>query len=270
MTQFYPNGIGAFLGDVLATCRPLQMSGNVWYVSSYSGTDAASPRGQQREFPLATIGQAHTNAVAGDIIVCLDGHGETLTATQTFNKAGITLVGEGSNSGVPTVGFSINSAAVSLFNVTAAGVKFRNFRVRENDQLSVASKITWAAANGEMRNCYVACGAKDVASLSLGAGSNSFCLRSSTFVSTTTTNRPGSAVFLSAAVSDLDILDCVFDGGELGFSASSVALDLSLFAVTRLRGESVSMIRGADASINAATIGYFNIQTSTGGSRVSW
>ena len=63
----YPNGLGQSLGDTLATTYPLHMSGQVWYVLSTTGVDAASPRGLDATRPLATFGQAYSNASNNDI-----------------------------------------------------------------------------------------------------------------------------------------------------------------------------------------------------------
>lgn len=274
--QTYDYGIGGSLGDSLVTARPLRMSGNVWYVKSGTGADAASPAGQQRERPLATLAQAHTNAAAGDVIVLLDGHTETLAATQTFNKAGITLVGEGSSSGVPTVTFVQNHATNSIFNVTAAGVKMRNIKLAESLISTLNPRVTWSGANGEIRGCYFACGSQDGATtVQLSTGASSFLLHSSTFVSTTAlgTSRPGAGFLVANALSDIDIFNCVFDSGAHGFAGialSAPALDLSAAAITRLRIEALSILRGADYSINASTTGYVNVQTATGGSRGTW
>src|SRR5689334_19357234 len=99
--NIYPNGVGGSTGASLATAAPLYASGQVWYVSSTTGVDGASPAGLDRVKPLATLAQAYTNAAAGDFIVCLSGHVETLTSAQTIGKADIKLVGEGTGSSRP-------------------------------------------------------------------------------------------------------------------------------------------------------------------------
>lgn len=275
MPQFYPNGIGGSLGDTLVTLKPLQTSGNVWYVHITTGVDAPSPAGRQREKPLATLAQAHTNAAAGDIIVCLDGHQEILVAPQALNKAGITIVGEGSSGGRPTVAFRINSAAANLFNVSVAGVKLRNLLFPPNLQSNVGARIILSSVNSsafEMQGCYMQCGNTDVvAGLSITTGANGMRLQRCTFVSVATGfgSSVAPAVELVNAVTDMDIFDSVFDGGAVGFN-DSIALSLSAAAVTRLRMEGCSFVRGADYSVNAGTTGYINPQVATGGVRGVW
>jgi hypothetical protein len=275
--QDYPNGVGGTLGDQLATGRPLRASGNVWYVHSSTGSDAASPAGLQRERPLATLAQALTNCAAGDIIVCLSGHTQVLNAEMAFSKAGVSLVGEGLSSGVPTVTFSHIQPVVPMFNISAAGVKIRGIKIATGGvSLGNHPRVTWSGASGEIRGCYFEAGVSDQRpSVRLTTGANNFLAKSCTFVSVTAdaSVRPGSGLEALNAVSDLDIFDCIFDGGSYGFAGSTgayVALDLSAAITTRLRAEALSLLRGADYAINASTTGYVNVQTATGGSRGTW
>lgn len=269
MAVLYPNGIGGSLGPRLATCKPLQVSGNVWYVH-HTGTNAVSPAGQNREKPLASLAQAHTNAAAGDTIVCLSGHTQVLTATQTFNKAGITLVGEGSSSGKPTVKFQMNHGSQDMFVVSAAGVRFSGLWIQGQAQASAGLRIWANSTTCEIDECYIECGAFDLSTAILAAGNN-FTLRRTTIISTAvaSTAQPLMGVQLGAAISDVKIEDCVFDGGTFGFS-NYAALDLSAQIITRLKGEGNSFLRGADYVIHASTIGYFNPQTASGGVRGAW
>src|SRR6185436_3937056 len=63
LMSLYPNGLGENgVGDVLASAAPIQCgpANIIWWVSSTSpnALDAASPRGSDREEPLATLAQA--------------------------------------------------------------------------------------------------------------------------------------------------------------------------------------------------------------------
>jgi hypothetical protein len=164
MSQFYPNGIGgAAPGDSLDIARPLQLSANtnIWYVSSLIGTDAASPAGQNREKPLASIAQAAASALPYDIIVFLAGHTETITATQSFNF-GVTLIGEGISNGKPAVSFIKNMAgATHMFDANVSQMQFRNIYFPAGLQANTGAKIY--ASNGDclIRGCYFECGPFD-------------------------------------------------------------------------------------------------------------
>lgn len=268
VAQLYPNGIGGSLGARIATCKPLQLSGSVWYVH-HTGVNGVSPAGLNREKPLASIAQAQTNATAGDIIVFLSGHTQTLTAQQAFIKSGITYVGEGTVGGKPTVRFNMNHGSLDMFAASATGLKFRNILFGANAQSSAGIRLYVTGASCEVDECYFECGQFDI-----GAGllidADNFTLRRTTFISVATSSsaQPLTGASISGAQADLDVMDCVFDGGAYGFSSPQV-LDLNA-TITRLRGEGNSFLRGADYVIGASSTGYFNPQTVSGGVRGVW
>ncbi|HXT99480.1 MAG TPA: hypothetical protein VN903_00720, partial [Polyangia bacterium] len=148
--RFYPNGAGESLGgDVLCSQTPIITSGNVWWVNSATGTDAASPAGQDREKPLATLVQANTNATAGDIIFLQSGHTETMTVAFGALKA-VTVVGVGTTSGKPAAQLKINAAAAGLLS-TATGVsELRNiyFPAAVQSDTSATGKVLIASTPG--------------------------------------------------------------------------------------------------------------------------
>ncbi len=271
--QYYPNGIGGTApGDSLDLARPLQTTGNVWYVSSLIGTDAASPAGQNREKPLATVAQAVTNAADGDIVVFLPGHAQTLTATQTVAKS-LTFIGEGTTGNKPAVSFVLNAAALDLFHVTVAGVEFRNLYFPPSAQASSGAKmlIDAGATDALIRGCYFECGANDqLNTVILGASRSR--IESTTFISTAvaTSAQPNCAVSAGlVAIVGLTMKDVVVSAGTVGFSHYA-AIDLTAATLSLLRIEGMSLLLGADMSLPAAATGRVNIQLSTGGSRVSW
>lgn len=265
----YSNGIGESTGDTLATCEPLYTSGDIWYVKSSTGVDAASPRGRDATRPLATIAQAHTNAANGDIIVLLDGHTETVSAL-TVSK-NVIFVGSGSSSSLPTVKLTPAAADAVVFTISAAGVQFRNVWFEERTATSTYPVISVAAANFKMIGCYCQLGAYDADTVRFESGGDSARIESTTFVSTATalTAQPTSACRVVAAVSDFEMDGVVFDGGAYGFALPG-AFDSTNSAITRLRAQSISLLRGADMSINGSTTGWVNTQTVTGSSRLVW
>lgn len=273
-TKLYPNGLGGAIGDVLATCKPLWTSGNAWYVSSLSGIDAGGTAGQNRERPLATIQQAITNASDDDIIVCLAGHSQVgLTSAVAVGKR-LTIVGEGTASGKPSVTFNTNTAsAINAFSVTATNVEFRNIYFPTNITANAGAKILVSGTVSRFRTvgCYFETTANESNALVLSNGADQARIESCTFISTagSLANQPGAALFgAGATLADLEITGSVFSGGAFGFFGA--AIDLSGVTVSRLKGLSVSLLLGADAKLGSASTGYFNVQTSTGGSRVDW
>lgn len=270
MANIYPNGAGGGTGDIWSTCSPLYASGVVWYVQSTTGTDAASPAGRNREKPLATLAQAITNASDNDVIVLLQAHTETKVATFTVSKK-LTIVGEGSSSGVPTVTL-ICGFVGSLFTITAANVELRNIKIPTSSVANSTTRITNDQTDFVMDGCYVECGANDTAAaLTLAAGADRARIRNTTFISTATLTsaQPESAIKVAAAISDLELEGLTLSAGTVGFS-NYFALDASAAAVTRIRARGVSLLLGADMKLHASSTGRVNVQTTTGGSRVEW
>lgn len=269
-----PNGIGGTTGDTLATCKPLQLAGSVWYLYSATGVDGASPAGKDRQKPLATLAQAHTNAAAGDIIVCLDGHTETLAATQVFSKA-VFLIGEGSSAGKPTVSFRTSAANLGVFSLQA-GVNLGNIYFPSSVQSNAGpganvGKVHLGNGNNIIRGCYFEESAFDqLPGLSIATGLSGIRVENSTFISTATlvATRPTYGLYHVGTVSELDVNGCVFSDGTVGFSGA--AWDGTAGIGTRMRAQSVSLLLGAEALHNAATTGFFNPQTATGGGRIDW
>lgn len=265
---FLPNGIGASLGDQLVVGKPLTLSGDVWYVDD-SGTDAVSPAGKQRNSPLATLAQAVTNAAAGDIIVLMDGHAETISTLIAITK-NLTIVGEGQSDGKPTVKIT-GDAGESGPVLTVAGTNYfslRNIWFEENLQDTSDNLMTLGTGTYyELVGCYFEAG--DTANASLVALSDAaYSIRNTTFVSTATTQatRPHSAI--SGGNGGVVVLDgVVVDSGTVGWTHTD-AVDLST-GVTELylAAQSVSLLRGADVTVYASAEYHFNTQTSSGSVR---
>jgi hypothetical protein len=277
VSYYYPNGIGETTGDILVTGQQLFGTEQVWYVSSVSGTDSASPQGLDKTAPLATLAYAYTVASAGDTIVLLADHTETRTSAITINKIGLTIVGAGSSSGVPTVTLINNSASGSLLSITAAGVSVRNIKFPAQTQACSATKISLAAGAFHMSGCYLEANAYDVAAI-LTAGSAAHYMRidTSTFISTATSNaagqRPFAAINISGGTIDYPVFkQVVLNNGTCGWNNSSGAnaafIDAS--GMNYARFEEMSLLNGADIFLDSGTSKFYaNIETTTGGGRI--
>jgi len=274
--QYYPNGIGGYPpGDFLDTCKPLQTSGNVWYVSSLIGVPGGGPgdftSGQNREKPLPTLSDAVNQAADEDIIVFLPGHTQTLTATQSISKR-LTLVGEGVVDGKPAVSFYGNTAAQSLLTVTAASVQLRNIYFPENKLSNNVQRILVQGTDFLMRGCYVECGAKDRGAALLLSGARPR-IESSTFISTAvaTAAQPLMAIQSDTVnIIGLTMEDVVVSAGKFGFS-NYAAIDLGASTgMSQMKIEGMSLLLGADMVLPVGATGRVNIQLATGGSRVQW
>lgn len=272
--QYYPNGVGGSVGDSLDTCKPLQTSGNVWYVSSLTGTDAAAPAGQNREKPLATIAQAVTNAADDDIIVFLQGHTQTLVATQTIAKR-LTLIGEGTTAGKPGVSFIMNAAATLMFAISGVGAELRNIYFPPNAQANTQARVSVASTDVVIKGCYFECGATDAIALLLGAGCDRLRIDNTTFISvaTSTAAQPLAAIVATPAiaVTGLTMNNVVVSAGTAGFSNYSAISLANANSYAQVKIEGLNLLLGADVDFGAAKVtGRCNVQLATGGSRVNW
>jgi hypothetical protein len=270
--KVWGNGLGEVLGDALAVNKPVYASGDVWYVYSVSGVDAGGTAGQDREKPLATLGQAITNAAAGDTIVCKDGHAEVLTAALSISKQ-LFIVGGGSSGGVPTVTFTMNAAAQDTFSLSVANTEIRNLRFPAASQSNAGSsggKITVTAAGCRIRGCYFDMGANDqLAGIRLGAASGPVRIESCTLISTATAvaTRPSSAINVASAISDVELVNVTLSDGTVGFTNGAFAS--SAVIITRLRAENLALLLGAEFLLNASTAHLEYGVTQSGGGRIS-
>lgn len=277
MAFFLPNGIGGSTGDALAIAAPLFMSGKVWYVKDTTGVDAASPEGLDRLAPLATIGQAHTNAADGDIIVCLANHAETISSVMTISKR-VTILGEGSETfsdGLrPTVTLTIGGAANHVFALTGVRCQIRNIKFLPRTSAGTGSFIQTATANHRITGCrFESNNHSNAPGVLLDSGANLVHFENCTWVATgtSTSDRPDSGLRASAALTGLRMDGCVFDGGTTGYETSAGnpwAMDCDAGAITDYQIEGLSLLRGADLRLHASSVGYCNPQTVSGSSRL--
>lgn len=272
--RLFTGGAGESLGSWLATSSPLYISGNVWYVHATTGTDAASPSGQDRSKPLATIAQAVTNAADHDIIVLLDGHTQTITAVQSLAKKLMIVGGGQSSDGKPTVKLTLNAAAASLFTASVTDVMLANIWFNANAQTNASPKVHVTGGGFRMEGCYFECGATDTGAalrVDVAASAGGVRVVNTTFVSTATVTsaQPESAIKSVSTADRLEFEGLVLDNGTVGFS-NFYAMDLSAGAVTRIVAKQISLLRGADVKMHASSVGVINPSTTSGGPRVEW
>lgn len=268
-----PNGVGGSAGSVLSTATPIYLNSgattNVWFVDD-SGADAVSPAGLNRADPLATFAQAHTNAASGDFVVFLNGHVETVTSAVAWSKD-LTLIGEGSISGVPTVTFKNDSAAASMWNITATNAEMFNLKFAAQVQACSAVKVDFnGGTTAVMDGCYFeASGNDDAACLDLDC--SYVDLRDTTFISTgiSASAQPAAALTATGTLSLLKMSGLVLSNGAYGY-ATTFAADLTGGTITRLTSVSQSLLLGASIKVLEATPGYIHPPTVTGGGRIDW
>lgn len=265
----HTGGFGGSSGASWATLAPVYTSGNVWFVNSVTGSDAINPRGRDRSTPLATLGQAHTNASNGDVVVLMSGHVESLAATVTLSKTGITYFGEGSGSSAPTFTRNVNANGIVF---SGAGAWIENLRFATDTTTALTGdRVVFSASSIKMVGCHFALSATDVASsaalLLSGALTNIYVGGGTQFV-----NDGGvaiSALGATTTLTDLELDDVTFDGGDGGWGSGINAL--SLAAVTRLRARNVDLLNGSEFSLGTTgTIGMAHVRNRGGSARIVW
>lgn len=282
----YPGGFGGVTGSILATGSPSYLLGSgreVFYVDSVNGSD--SNTGVDRRSPVATLSKAITDGVSGDLIICLAGHTETFSSQLVINK-GVNIIGEGSAGGVPTVTFNSSLVATDMFSVTNDNTSFHNIKFPVPTVSTTGYKVNVenGVDNVTFDGCYFelndfdTVGAMRVISHTVSSGS--LTLNNTTFISTSTTvtgaTRPGIPIFFSStggtasAYPELNMDGLILDGGLGGFQGGiGVESSEENIPISSIRGTNISMLNGADFSLNGSSSGYIVNVTATGGSVIS-
>lgn len=155
MSAIFSNG---FVDPAIIRGVPLVAipSNKLFYV--HSGIGASSNSGKTASKPLATVAQAFAKCTAnkGDIVLCLPGHAETISAAAgwALNVAGVSIIGLGQGSLMPTVTF--DTAATADINITAANISISNFRFISNIA-SLGAPLDVSAAGFKLQYCNFYC-----------------------------------------------------------------------------------------------------------------
>lgn len=127
--------------------------GQVFFVDSNGGGSADSNAGTKRN-PCTTIASASAQCLPnnGDMIVCAPGHAETISAIagMVLSIAGITIVGVGRGSAIPSITF--DTAALADLDIDAANIAFHNVHFRANFA-DIAAPIDVNAADFGLFGC---------------------------------------------------------------------------------------------------------------------
>jgi hypothetical protein len=148
----FPNGIIGFpIIGAVGNFPIINPGGNVWFVSSLLGND-----GNDGSYgtPFATLSAAASNSslMAGDNIVLLEGHTETVTAAAgiALSMAGVSVIGSGSGTYAPTITFTTSTAATFLISgagVSVQGLRFVNGIASQVTMLDVQAKSVLILGN---------------------------------------------------------------------------------------------------------------------------
>ena len=215
-------------------------TGHIWYVSSSLGTDAASPAGREREKPLKTTQQAVTNAAAGDVVIYLPNHAETISVAVAVNKA-LTLVSEGTGSSRAKL---TCGGAIAMLTLSVTGTSLNNIYFPASTVVPTG-RVDVTASGVVSDNCYFECGANDTGfTYRFSAAASSCQLTNATFVATGA--QPGTAITCPSAISGLFMENVTMDGGSFGFSNFSF---LAAGVLTAIYANKMNQLNNADVSL---------------------
>ena len=126
--------INSGYGQVSAGNLPFGVTGKLFvvgksglaYRDAYNDTFSPDPEGKVRFFSTLTAAIAACTSNAGDQILVLPGHTETITSAGgvAVNVAGVNIIGLGTGTSRPT--YTFTTAVGASFNVSAANVYIKN------------------------------------------------------------------------------------------------------------------------------------------------
>ena len=258
----YINGAGGSTGADLAILDRVSVSGLIYYVGNAVSGASDSSTGLERGKPLLTTAQAYSNASAGDTIVYLSGHSESIGSAVTLGKIGLSLVGEGTGSSVPRL---TCTGTIAMLDITAAGVLLDNIYFPVSTAAATA-RVRVGAAGVIMNALQFDCGASDTnRALSFVTGASYARLTNSRFTATAATPAVGVEVINALAGLTMDAV--TFDGGSFEWSGKAFT---GTAAVTVLRATRMYQLNGSDAILATGSTGLWQTEISTGNSRTTW
>lgn len=278
MSLHLPNGPAQSLGDRLATGIGLTMlgAGTVHFVGPTNASDVDLGLDPLR--PLATVGQAITNAADDDLIVLMDGLTANFAGNLVIAKKLIFAAG-GLSGGAPTVKWGLTAGGISV-QATVADIEFRNITFTAPAVSNSAPRVIVSGADCLFRGCRFEMNGNDAGSavIRLDTGADRCRFEQCTFVVTSTSvaARPPAAIYRNGTgITRVDLIDCILDGGTTGFDTAGgisrvgAAVDFGTgVGATKWRIQNLTLLRGPDVVSTSVAIGHIQIQSNTGGSKV--
>lgn len=261
----YINGAGGTTGADLATLDRTILSGVYWYLGNATAGHSDANDGRERTAPLSTLAQAHTNASAGDTIVVLANHAETIGTLVTFSKANLNLVGEGTGSSRPRFTNGVAAATNPMFKITAGQVLMDNLYF-PGSSVSARERIYVLGGTGTsiLRNLEFECSANDAQQTLVYAGTGPDYFYNLRFTATGASAGPA----INAAGTGPLFGDVLYlDGGSFGWTTTGAVTG----AVTmNFRLTRVYQYNGSNIIIATGNTGTIQVEGSSGDSRVDW
>ena len=208
----WPNGLGAtasLFGDRLN----FHTTGDVWFVDSVTGTDAASPAGLNEKAPLATLEQAVTNAASGDLVVLASTHDEEISSKISVSGKYLEILGSGQSGGIPSPTLTCNVQNDYAIDFAGSVCLISNVKFVTSTGGS-QPKCLRISARSNANDCYFE--AAEGAATLLGVAGTGGIIDGCTFICTATATAGANAMVLDGTI-DLDIRECIFDAGAIGW-----------------------------------------------------
>ncbi len=252
----FVSGVASFGVPILGS-GPVFTTGNIWFVDS--GTGGAGGPGTL-ENPYSTIDAAIGRCTAsnGDVIICLPGHNETVTAAIAADVAGITIIGIGNGSNMATVtqgtSGSLNCLEVSADNVTIQNMRFEGSNTGTNEPFIDIQKVDYTT----IRDCVFVQHQKNLDCITIqGPGSDYVTIEGCKFIGAAA--GPDNAILfenITTSTSNLNpiIRNCYFNyTGSAGCDNGCICVSHSSGATVGMLIENCTFIglANSDAAINA-------------------
>lgn len=216
--NIYQSGIGSTTGYKIGKAKPFITSGNVYYVSSTTGSN--SNTGKERNKPKSTLLATLSAMSSGDTAVIMANHSEYLDASIALD--GLTIVGEGSGRSMPLLLPRSGAFAVSSLESTFYNVSF--------GRLSATDYGLYAVFNVDCNSCaFYGCrfSSPISADLSMVTVIADYALFDSCVFTCLAPAAQDEIQFtygLDSRVKYLTMRNCVFDGGPFGWPCTGAAL----------------------------------------------
>jgi len=260
-TQQWPRGLDAPC-SIWGTKQNWMTTGNVWFVDSVTGVDAVSPRGLDERRPLASLRQAHTNAVTGDTVVLAATHRESLAA-QTYLQMTkrLTVLGSQQSSGIPCPIITLNrtiNAALIIGTAEAEETIFSNVQFLSGNNIESTDVGISLAIRTLFHQCYFQ--VKTGKMISYGGCPGT--LQQCTFLSIDDSTPTGQAIVMSGTYG-IRMDEVTFDAGENGWYLGRAVDAITLGQQDDLQMRDITLLRGSDIQVYPTSSGCYNVSAAS-------
>jgi|SRR5690242_3651712 len=260
----YPNGAGGSSGASLATLKNVYTSGTIYYVGNAVATASDSNGGNERDYPWATLAHGVGLVSAGDTIVCLAGHAETVAANMDITLAHLNIIGEGTGSLAPKFTNGVGVATNAMWTIDAANVYMDNLYFPASS-VNARERINVLGASGTsiLKNLYFEVGANDNQRSLKYASTGPDYAANLTFKQVGKSSGNG---LENSATPNLTVEGITIDGGSFGaFTGIYYAS-----GAVGMRITNVLKLNGARILLGTGTAGVIQVQTASGDFPLDW